>query len=159
MPHGSVRDFGATVANILLLPVEDYLNRKITIVSEDLLLSEVLKKLGAGINKTIEWNPLEVNVFKNLPFPKEAIDGLIFYADKLADHEKVEAAFLATKGIGADSLANACEESCQIYPKILSIEDWALKNKSKIGNRSLTSFSFSLLILWARLKSKFITKN
>ena len=158
MPHGSVEDFGAVVANILLLPVEGYLNRKVTILSEDVLLSDVLKNLGAGINKTINWKPLSTAVFKNLPFPKEAIDGLIFYADNLSNHKKVEEAFLATKGISVNSLTEACEESHRIYSEMLSIEDWALKNKHKIGNRSLKSFIYSLSILWAKLKSKFAKK-
>ena len=47
----------------------------------------------------------------------------------------------------ATSLAGACEESHKIYPEILSVKDWASKNKHRIGNRPLKSFSYTVLIL------------
>ena len=153
MPHGSVDDFGVVVANILLRPVNDYLNRQVTVVSEDLLLTQVLTEMECALGEPIQWKPMKRNVFRCLPLPKEAIAGLEFYADALDNHSEVEQGFLISEGIGAESLESAMKETREIHPKIQSVSSWTSTNKKKITKRSLKKTLVSAMMVWARCKS------
>lgn len=159
MPHGSVRDFGAVVAQILRLPVVDYRDRKVTVVAEDLLLEDVLKALSKGINTPIIWKPLPKSVFWQLPFPKEALSGLAFYAEKLANQKQVAEGFLKTEAQGPKTLAEAQKETKSLYPKIQSVETWASTNKEVLKGRSFKKTIISILLVWARIKSWFVKSS
>jgi len=154
MPHGSVKDFGGVVARVLRLPTSDYLNRKVTIVAEDLLLEDILKSLATGIGAPIVWQPLSLPVFWQLPFPKEALSGLAFYAEKLADKKQVEEGFLMTTAVGPESLKEAEEETQSLYPSIQSIETWAKLNRQALTGRTLKKTVIAFLLFWAKMKSK-----
>lgn len=159
MPHASVKDFGIIAAEILTAPIEKYANRHVTVVSEDLLVAEVIEKISKGIGRTIKMKPLSKKVFHNLPFPKGVLIGLEFYADELSRIDEVEQAFIQSDGVGAKSLVEAHIESKELNPNILSIEDWASENKDRITQKSYKKTLASLLILWARIKSSFSRKK
>ncbi len=152
MPHGSVKDFGGVVASILLLPEKYYLKRQVTVTSQDLLLSEVLTEIRKGLGKSLHWKPIPRPVFRNLPFPKEALDGLEFYADGLSDLQQVEEGFLQTQGKGVASLEAAIKETAQLYPEVQGVEAWARDNAKELSKRSFKKFMVSMMIFWARLK-------
>lgn len=155
MPHGSVKDFGGLVACVLRLPVRDYLNRKVTVVAEDLLLEDILKNLSEGIGETIVWKPLSLAAFWQLPFPKEALSGLAFYAEKLADKKQVEEGFLMTTAVGPKSLKEAQEETMLLYPSIQSIEVWAKQHQKALKGRTLKKTVLAFLLFWAKVKGWF----
>jgi len=153
MPHASVHDFGAVVARILSLPASNYLDRHVTVVSEDLLLSEVLERLGDGIGEAILWRPIPRREFRRLPFPRVHLSGLEYYTDSLCKLEEVEQGFLQSRGKGADSLAQAAAESRRLYPAIQSIEAWARSSGGGIRRGSYRKVIVSTLLLWVHIKS------